>query len=472
MEEEHTMQEGGDMEHVSKHAALTFCGGAMGPTGSNFLFETEEKKILVDCGLFQGEQLNEDKNNEPFLYDPKEIDILFVTHAHLDHIGRIPKLIQKGFRGKIYSTPPTKDLTKLMLEDSIRVLTRQAQERGMLPPYEEEDVQKIMHLWETKSYHETIVIDDDTRVIFHDAGHILGSAMIEIEYNGRKIMFTGDLGNTPAPLLHETEAPQDISCMVMESVYGDRNHEDRDTRRALVRKTIKDTMARGGVLMIPVFSIERTQDMLFELNHLVEHQEIPLVPVFLDSPLAIKVTDIYKKYQDYFNDKALDIVASGDDIFHFPMLRFTDSSELSKAIADVDGPKIIMAGSGMMNGGRIIHHAKRYLSDPKNTLMLVGYQAVGTLGRKLQEKEKKVLIDDEVVSVKAQVITIHGYSAHKQSDDLLDMVATMTEKGELQKVFVVLGEPHSSTYLAQKIRDYVGIDASVVKDGDTVELLF
>ena len=460
------------IEQDQKQAMLTFCGGAMGPTGSNFLFETEQKNILVDCGLFQGERINEDKNDDPFLFDPKEIDVLFVTHAHLDHIGRIPKLVQEGFRGIIYSTPPTKDITELMLEDSIRVLSRQAREHGMLPPYEEEDVRKIMKLWRTKEYHEGIALDDDTVVTFYDAGHILGSAMVEITYNKKKILFTGDLGNTPAPLLHETEIPQDISCLVMESVYGDRNHEDKEVRRQIVRQAILETVKKSGTLMIPVFSIERTQEMLFELNHLVENKEIPLVPVFLDSPLAIKVTDIYKRYQDYFNNKTLDIIAGGDDIFHFPMLRFTESVEMSKAIAGVDGPKIIMAGSGMMNGGRISHHAKRYLSDPKNMLLLVGYQAAETLGRKLQDGEKKVEINNRSVTVRAKVTTVHGYSAHKQSDDLLDFVAQLAEDDELRKVFVVLGEPRSSLFLSQKLRDYLDINASSARDGDSLDILF
>ncbi|MCK5027082.1 MAG: MBL fold metallo-hydrolase [Candidatus Pacebacteria bacterium] len=455
-----------------KQATLTFCGGAIGPTGSNFLFETEKKALLVDCGFFQGEKLNENKNDDPFLYEPKKIDILFITHAHLDHIGRIPKLIQEGFRGKIYSTPPTKEITELMLTDSLRVLTRQARETGGEAPYSEEDIITIMSLWDVCEYHEKIVVDDDTNVIFYDAGHILGSAMVEISYNGKKILFTGDLGNTPAPLLYDTETPQDISCLVMESVYGDRNHEDKKVRRELVRQAILQTVKNNGTLMIPVFSIERTQEMLFELNYLVEHNEIPLLPVFLDSPLAIKVTDIYKKYQHYFNDKTKDIIKSGDDIFNFPMLRFTKTRDESMVIADVDGPKVIMAGSGMSNGGRIVHHEKKYLEDPKNTLLLVGYQAVGTLGRRLQEGQKKVVINDKEVNVRAKIMTIHGYSAHKQSDDLLEFVATLAESDELKQVFVVLGEPRSSMYLSQKIRDYVGVTASVVKDGQSVDLLF
>lgn len=457
---------------MKKKATLTFCGGALGPTGSNFLFETQEKAMLIDCGLFQGERLNESKNDEAFLFEPSKIDILFVTHAHLDHIGRIPKLVREGFRGDIWSTPPTRDMAELMLLDSIRVLARQAEERGFQPPYEESDVHMIMSLWRTKEYHERFSIDEHTKVRFFDSGHILGSAMIEINHNGSKILFTGDLGNTPAPLLHETEIPKDISCLVMESVYGDRNHEDKDTRRDIVRQAIQETVKKGGVLLIPVFSIERTQDMLFELNHLSESGEIPHIPVFLDSPLAIKVTDVYKKYQHYFNDNAKDIIASGDDIFRFPMLRFTKDGEASSVIAEVDDPKIIMAGSGMMNGGRIVRHAQRYLSDEKNTLLLVGYQAVGTLGRKLQEGEKRVLIDKEWVVVRAKVVTVHGYSAHKQSDDLIDFVAGLAEKDTLQKVFVVLGEPKSSLFLSQRIRDYVGVDTTVPKDGDSVELLF
>ena len=455
-----------------KQATLTFCGGATSPTGSNFLFKTREKSILVDCGLFQGEKLNDEKNDASFLYEPKEISVLFITHAHLDHIGRIPKLIQEGFRGKIYSTPPTKEITELMLIDSIDVLTRQAQERGGEAPYDKEDIITIMSLWETKEYHDKIIVDDDTKAVFYDAGHILGSAMVEIAYNNKKILFTGDLGNSPAPLLHNTEIPEDITYLVMESVYGDRNHEDKDVRRDLVKKAILQTVENNGTLMIPVFSIERTQDMLFEFNHLVKNSEIPLVPVFLDSPLAIKVTDIYKKYQHYFNDKTKDIIKGGDDIFRFPMLRFTKTRNESMAIADVSGPKVIMAGSGMSNGGRIIHHEKRYLGDPKNILLLVGYQAAGTLGRRLQEGQKKVVVNDKEVDVRAKVITIHGYSAHKQSDDLFNFVAALEEKHKLKQVFVVLGEPHSSMYLSQKIRNLIKVTTSVNKDEQKVSLLF
>ena len=460
------------MNEEKKSLTLTFCGGATGPTGSNFLVETEKHKFLIDCGLFQGKEISEKRNNESFSYEPSEINTLFVTHSHLDHIGRIPQLIQNGFHGRIYSTPPTKDITELMLIDSLRVLIRQAHARGEEPPYTEEDVRTIMDLWQIANYEETIEMNNDLRVVFRDAGHILGSAMVEIEYNDRKILFTGDLGNTPAPLLHNTENIDDVACIVMESVYGDRNHEDKGVRRELVRKAILETIRKNGTLMIPVFSIERTQEMLFELNHLVEKGEIPMIPIFLDSPLAIKVTRIYKKYESYYNDSARDIIKSGDDIFKFPMLRFTMSHNDSLAIDHIEEPKVIMAGSGMSNGGRIVRHEKKYLSDPKNTLLLVGFQAAGTLGRELQDGAKKVMIDDEEIKVKAKIETIHGYSAHKDSEGLLDFVAEATEKDELRKVFVVLGEPKSSLFLAQRIRDYLDIDAQVVQEGDSVELLF
>ena len=455
-----------------KSLKITFCGGATGPTGSNFLVETEKNKLLIDCGMFQGKEISTEKNKESFSYKPSEVEILFVTHSHLDHIGRIPKLIQDGFRGKIYSTPPTRDITELMLVDSLRVLTRQAHLRGEEPPYSEEDVNTIMNLWQTKDYGEVVDVNNDLKVVFRDAGHILGSAMVEIEYNNKKMLFTGDLGNTPAPLLHDTEKIKDVAYIVMESVYGDRNHEDKDIRRSLVKKAILETINKNGTLMIPVFSIERTQEMLFEFNHLVEKGEIPMIPIFLDSPLAIKVTRIYKKYESYYNDKARDIIKSGDDIFKFPMLRFTEKHKDSLAIDHIEEPKVIMAGSGMSNGGRIVRHEKNYLGDSKNMLLLVGFQAAGTLGRELQEGAKKVVIDDEEVLVRAKVETIHGYSAHKDSDNLLEFVEQATEKEILKKVFVVLGEPKSSLFLSQKIRDYLDVDSQVVQDGASVELLF
>jgi len=459
-------------QQKQKILTLTFCGGASGPTGSNFLIESEEHNFLIDCGLFQGKDISDQENNTPFSYQPSKIDTLFITHAHLDHIGRIPKLVQEGFCGVIYSTPPTKDIAELMFMDSMNVLAQQARRKNKKPPYTEKDVQKIMKLWQTRAYRDPIKITNNLSIILRDAGHILGSAMIEIIYNKHKLLFTGDLGNTPAPLLHDTEKVNDAKYIVMESVYGDRNHEDKNIRRVLLRRIILETVRKKGVLLIPVFSIERTQEMLFEFNHMVEKKEIPLIPIFLDSPLAIKVTEIYKKYEDYYNANARDIIKSGDDIFKFPMLRFVPQHNDSLAIAHIDKPKVIMAGSGMSNGGRIVRHEKEYLSDPNNTLLLVGFQVAGTLGRELQEGAKKVLIDDEKIIVQARVETIHGYSAHKDSDNLLDFIEQANEHGKLNKVFVALGEPRSSCFLAQKIRDYLDIDTQVAQPDERINLLF
>jgi len=449
-------------------ATITFYGGARSVTGSNFMFEVRETNMLVDCGFFQGSIIGADRNRKDFGYNPRDIDILFVTHAHIDHIGRIPMLVKQGFNGKIYSTPPTHDIAKLMLTDSMRVLAGEAREKKIEPIYNEADVVKAMSLWETYDYHDAIKLPEGGSATLKDAGHILGSAMIDFEYNGKHVVFTGDLGNSPAPLLYDTESIAGADYLIMESVYGDRNHENLKDRQYILEDVIEETINSGGVLMVPAFSLERTQDLLFEINNLVENGKIPSVPVYLDSPLAIKVTDIYKQYQQYFNKNTQDVIKSGDDIFSFPKLKRTLSREESMEIVRQKGPKIILAGSGMSNGGRIIHHEKQYLSDPKNTLLLVGYQAPGTRGREIADGAKEVEILGKKVVIKAKVINLRGYSAHKDSDALFDFVNNAQDT--LKKVFVVLGEPKSSFYLAQRIRDYIGVEAVIPDEGDKVTL--
>jgi metallo-beta-lactamase family protein len=454
---------------MAKKITLTCFGGVGSPTGSNFMLEDAEKKtvLLVDCGFLQGKKVAEDENREPFLYDPKIASALFITHAHIDHIGRIPKLVRGGFRGTIYSTPPTKDIAELMLIDSLGVLTKEATNDQKEPIYTEQDVLQALSLWQTTNYHQPIAVGDFS-VVFRDAGHILGSSMIEFTVNGKKILFTGDLGNSPAPILKDTEKISDIDYLVMESVYGDRNHEDRGVRKNLLEDAVEDTVRRGGTLMIPAFSLERTQELLYELNDLIEHGRIPPVPVFIDSPLAIKVTTVYKKYQEYFNATTQAIIKTGDDIFKFPNLKFTMSTDESKAIREAPPPKIILAGSGMSNGGRIIHHEKAYLPDPKSTLLIIGYQVPGSLGRALQDGQKEVRILGETVPVRAEVRSIHGYSAHKDSDHLLEFVAHTTD--HVKKVFVVLGEPKSSSFLTQRIRDYLGVSAIMPVLNEKIEV--
>lgn len=447
---------------------ITFCSGAGLVTGANFLLESPEKKILVDCGLIQGSKLADEENWKPFMYDPASIDMLFITHAHLDHIGRIPKLIQEGFKGVIYSTPATKDLAKPMLDDAIHILSHnEANHLDVF--YNEKNLATAMSLWQTIDYHHDLNLEGGFQVTLKDAGHILGSAMVRFIYNGKRILFTGDLGNSPSPLLRNTEMIADIDYLIMESVYGDRNHESRSERRALLESVIEDNYKRKGALIMPTFSLERTQELLFEINELVENHRIPSMPIFLDSPLAIRLTAIYKKHaKEYFNETAKAIIQAGDDIFNFPGLKVTLETDESKEIVRAPDPKIIIAGSGMSSGGRIMHHELNNLPDPKNTVLLTGYQTPGTLGKMIQEGSKTVRIMGNEVSLRAHVVTIGGYSGHKDSDGLLSFVEDSANT--LKKVFAVMGEPKSALFLVQKIRDNLGIEAYAPNAGESVEI--
>lgn len=454
---------------MSKQAKITFHGGTGSVTGANFLFEIDGKKILVDCGLTQGTKLADDINWGKFPYDPAEMDYLFITHAHVDHIGRIPKLVHEGFKGKIYSTNPTKSLAVPMLEDTSAILSK-SREFDLGKFYNEGTLREVHSLWQGFDYHESITLTPDLSVSFFNAGHILGSAMVCFTYMGKKTLFTGDLGNSPSPLLPDTEIVSDVDYMVMESVYGDRNHESRGERRKFLEAAIEDNYKRKGALIIPTFSLERSQELLFELNSLVEGHRIPVMPIFLDSPLAIRLTEVFKQYKGYLNETAQKSMSHDKHLFDFPGLHSTLHTEESKMIMAVPNPKVIIAGSGMSSGGRIVHHEKHYLPDANNTLLLIGYQAVGSPGRLIEEGLKTVRIAGEDVIVRAHITTIYGYSGHKDSDGLLDFVSNMQES--LKKVFVVMGEPKSSMFLVQKLRDNLAIDAYAPEAGQSITLDF
>lgn len=452
---------------MEKTVKVTFCGGTGSVTGANFLLEADGKKILVDCGLTQGTKVADDINWDPFPFNAKEIDILFVTHAHVDHLGRVPKLINEGFRGKIYSTEPTHALALPMLEDTAGILSKNT-ELHLDEMYSPENVKLALSLWQGFKYHEPLKITPNLEVSFFDAGHILGSAMVLFSYNGKRILFTGDLGNSPSPLLPDTEVVPNVDYLIMESVYGDRNHESRDDRRKYLEEAIEDNYKRRGTLIIPTFSLERSQELLFELNALVENNRIPVMPIFLDSPLAIRLTEVFKQFKSYMNEDAQKAMKSDKYLFDFPGLHSTLKSEESRMIGNVPNPKIVIAGSGMSTGGRIVHHERHYLPDPNNTLLLTGYQAVGSPGRLIQEGIKTVRITGEDVVVRAHVVTITGYSGHKDSDGLLNFVGDMQET--LKKVFVVMGEPKSEMFLVQKLRDNLGLDAYAPEQGSSVSL--
>ena len=451
---------------------ITFAGGAQMPTGSNFLVEFGGKRILIDCGLVQGEKYSIPLNSAPFTYDTKSIDFLFITHAHLDHVGRIPFLVRNGFRGKIISTEPTREMAELIMLDSVKLLMKEATHSGAPIIFEEKDVFETMHLWATTiAYEKGFVIptdDGDAVITYHDAGHILGSAIVEIAYKGKKLAFTGDLGNTPSPLMCDTTPLKDIDYLVMESVYGDRNHKDKDKRIEIFKEAVTTTIAKGGTVLIPAFSIERTQEMLLAFNELVESHQIPEIPVYLNSPLGINITKVYKKYDSWFNQNIENIIRSGDDIFAFKGLVQTPSPEESKSINSDNRPKVIIAGSGMSNGGRILHHEARYLPDPNSTIIIAGYQAVNTLGRRIVDEEKEVYINGNLIPLRARVVNIHGFSAHKDSDHLVEFVASTAST--LKKVIIVLGEPKSTYFLGQRIHETYNLPVNVPERGDVMEL--
>jgi metallo-beta-lactamase family protein len=455
---------------------LSFYGGVQQVTGSNFLLEHGGVKIVVDCGLFQGSKYAEILNYEQFKYNPKEIDFVLITHSHADHTGRLPKLYKDGFRGKVFSTKPTIDLTIVSLEDNLDLIKDEAHRDGHEPLFSSGDLNQVFLLAQGVEYGEELDLGEDIKAIFHNAGHILGSAIIEISWKDkstgerRSIYFSGDLGNYPAPLLKHFDMPNQADYIVVESTYGDRLHGDNVRRKEVLRQAIEETIKRGGTVIIPTFAIERTQELLYELNELIEHESFPRVPVYLDSPLAIKLTKVYKNYETYFNKKVLTDIKTGDDIFNFPGLKLTFSGQESRSINEVKGPKVILAGSGMSLGGRILYHEARYLPDPNSCILFVGYQVEGSPGRQMLDGKKEVRILGHVTSVNCEVKLIEGYSAHADQAMLMDWIGKGKIDGNLKKVFITHGEYHSSSVLQQKLKNDLEINSLVPGVGDSFEL--
>ncbi len=434
--------------------SLTCYGGVGTVTGANFLLQIEESgnklKILIDCGLFQG-LMSENEVSKAFDYDVTTIDYLFITHAHIDHIGRIPELVKAGFKGVILSTKETKDIARFMLKD----LTHIAGEG-------EDAAEKALSLWTVHPYHEPKKFElggvEAFSLSLYDAGHILGSAMYKLTFaSGKSILFSGDIGNSPSPLQSDVERVSDATYILMDSVYGDRNHQSNEERDARFKEIIADVIERRSTLLIPVFSLERTQVMIHELDKLFTKEGLKSIPVFLDSPLAINITEIYR---DRFNSKDKDL--------YFNKLQETAQVRDSISISHVPGPKIIMAGSGMSTAGRIVHHEEHYLPDPNATILFVGYQAAGTLGRLIQDGVKEVKIGEKLVEVNARVLSIDGFSAHADSDQLVKFVEA-SEKS-VKKVFITMGELKSSIFLAQRLKDELGVESVIPEKGKSYEL--
>lgn len=445
---------------------VTFYGATREVTGSCYLVETETTKILIDCGMFQGCNLCDTKNYLAFLFDASKIDAVAITHAHLDHTGRLPKLVKEGFKGKIYCTPPTARLAQLVIEDAFNIM-KEDHEREYRPMlYGLEDVAEVAKRYVPVDYSRRVKVGD-LSFRFRDVGHIFGSAFIEVEdAQGKRVTFSGDVGNIHTPILKPTAQLSATDVMIIESTYGNRIHEDESTRETKLKEALIRTVNNKGVLIIPAFAIERTQQLLYEMNHLIENKLVPKIDIYLDSPMAIKATEIIKDYPQYYAGEALRLSETGDDLFDFPGLHITATRDQSKTINDAPKPKVIISGSGMMNGGRILHHLVRYLSDPNSTVLIIGYQAEGTLGRDLYSGKKIVNVLQERVIVNATIGSIGSYSAHADQKKLVEWIGS-AEKLPKQ-VYCTHGEEGASAALATRLTEELGVAADVPRFGDTI----
>jgi len=433
---------------------ISFHGACREVTGSCTLLEFAKFRVLVDCGVFQGEHFAAEHNEEQFDFDPKSIQYLFLTHAHMDHCGRLPKLYHDGFRGRIYCTEATRDLVEIMLLDAAKIIAKEALAYGRQPLYGVDDVRGLMTLIDTIPYDEFFHVENAFKVKPRDAGHILGSAFFEfyIKDEGRekKVVFSGDLGNSPSPIIRDLAVTDSADAVIVESTYAGVSHETKEEGIEKLRSAIIETIGLRGTLIIPIFVIEKTQEILFELNYLEENHGVPRVPMFLDSPLAIKAVDIYKNYENLYNENSRHIIKSGDDIFNFPGLKYTESKSDSIAINHVPQPKVILSSSGMCVGGRVPYHLKMNLSDPNSHILLVAYQSPGTLGRKLLDGDKLVYIYGEAVHVKAKISVINSFSSHADEPHILEWLSKINSPRP-KKIFVNHGEEQNSLNFASKI---------------------
>lgn len=421
-------------------------------TGACYLLEAGRRKLLIDCGMFQGCEDCDLRNHQKFPFAASKIGAVVVTHAHIDHIGRLPKLYREGFRGAIYSTPPTRNLAEVLLEDAMNFF-----ERGEGELYSTADLAATMELFRPVEYGAEVKLDDELSFKLLPAGHILGSAFARFSIGGKVLVFSGDVGNTPSILLPPRSSIPEANFLVVESTYGNKLHRHTQDRQLMLERAIEDAAARRGVLIIPTFANERTQELLYEINIMIQLKRVPAMPVFVDSPLATKITAVFSKYTDYYRDEVQELRKEHPHLFEFKNLKFTPTVEESKAINDVPPPKVILAGSGMSSGGRILHHEKRYLPDGASILLITGYQAAGSLGRRLLDHARQVRIHGENVPVRAEVRTIDGYSAHADEEQLLTFVDEMRDN--LEKVFVVQGEPAAALGFEQRIQDHLGVPA-------------
>lgn len=454
---------------------ITFCGAAKTVTGSCHLVEVDGLKILLDCGLFQGGHDVEARNAQAFPFDPHDVDVVLLSHAHLDHVGRIPLLVKEGFAGEVVTTPPTAAIAKVILTDSAHLQVEEAAhdarkagrhgERARGPLYDVGDVLDALEAFRHRiGYEEPVDLGGGVRAVFHEAGHILGSAVIELQAQGKTLLYSGDLGNRHHPIVRDPSSPPKADVVLIESTYGDRRHRGIEESAAELKEAVHTVLGRGGNLLIPSFALERTQEVLYELFLMWKEKELPECKIFLDSPLAIATTRIFARYPQYFDAEGQEVFAKRPTPFHFPPLHYAQTTEESRHINTQPEGNIIIAGSGMCTGGRILHHLRHNLWRKEAGVIFVGYQAAATLGREIVEGAKRVRIHGEETVVEAQIWTVNGFSAHADQPLLLDWLG-QTAAGT---AFLVHGEAASLEGFKKAIADTLPMRTHIPEWKETV----
>lgn len=462
---------------------LASYGAALEVTGSQHLLEVNGKKILLDCGLFQGHRLKAFEKNQNFKYDPASIDAVIISHAHIDHTGNLPHLVKKGFKGVIYSTEATKNLSHVMLLDSAFIQEQDAKyfDRKLTadglaiePIYDSKDAEFCMEFFKTVPYEEVFNLFEGVNLTFFEAGHVLGSSMIcldiEDQEDGKKkkLVYTGDLGRCNLPIINDPYQFKKADYLLIESTYGDRNHAPIEQGVPELARVINRTVKRGGKVIIPSFAFERTQELIYSLHLLLDRKEIPTnLPIFIDSPLATSITDIFKDHMELYDSNIQEYYRLNHNPFDPHQLKHTSSVEESKNLNYFIGPCIIISSSGMCEAGRIRHHLKNNIEDPKNTIVVVGYMAEDTLGRKMIDGDEYLKIFDQMYKVNAEIVILESFSAHADKDDLDRFIKGI--KG-LKQIMLVHGEPNQSEAFAERIKTYSKAKPVIMEPEKAVEL--